>query len=248
MAVIETKYSVGDKVFYANITTEKKQHPCPDCKGSRAWAVSSPAGGEYTIPCPRCAARFLNDRDLSLDYSAFTPFATRMTIGSVQFNSATSSWDSGARYMCAETGVGSGSVYPEDRLFLTEEEALVKAQQMADKENATSEWIVKLYDRSLEISEYQLESAGLKLARDAKSRAGHMLWNLSDLFGRIEEVETKEEILEAIGDYKKYDWNRDKGQFEPPAKASDAHLPPAASSTPASDIEASVAGQPGAGR
>ena len=96
MAVIETKFSVGDVVYSAGTTTTRKQHPCPDCKGERKWNVTSPAGGEYTIGCPRCTACFMSDRDLSLDYTAHVPIVQRRTIGSVQFNSATGSYDSGA--------------------------------------------------------------------------------------------------------------------------------------------------------
>lgn len=213
MAVIETKYSVGDKVFHASTTTTAKQHPCPDCLGEREWNVTSPAGGEYTIGCPRCSARFLSDADLSLTYTAHVPSVQPMTIGSVQYNSVPSGWDSGARYMCRETGVGSGSVYNEDRLFSTEEDATAAAQSMADEANAKQEWIVKLYNKTLEISDYQLEHAAIKLAKDARSRAGSMLWNLSDLFDKIENAEGKDEILEAVDDYKKYDWARDKDAF-----------------------------------
>lgn len=210
MAVIETKFSVGDVVYHAATTTERKQHPCPDCLGSRKWSLRSPAGTDYEIGCPRCAARFMNDRDLSLDYTAHVPYAKRLTIGSVQYNSHAGAFDHGARYMCVETGVGGGSVYDEARLFETEADALISAKLMADKANCETEWVVKLYDKSLEISDYQLDNAALKLAADAKSWARSMLWNLSDLFGRIGEADDKDAILEAVEDYKNYDWARDK--------------------------------------
>lgn len=219
MAVIETKYSVGDAVWHASTITTAKQHPCPDCKGERKWKVTSPAGGEYEIGCPRCAARFMSDSGLSLTYTAHVPSVKLMHIGSVQHNSAVDSWDSGNRYMCRETGIGSGNVYDEARLFETEEVALKAAEAMAAKENATQEWIVKLYDKSLEISDYQLDSAAMKLAKDTKSRASSMLWNLIDLFSKIEKAADKDEILEAVDDYKKYDWDRDRGKIAPPVNA-----------------------------
>lgn len=210
MATITTKYSVGDKVFHASTTTERKKHPCPDCKGERKWTAKSPAGSEYTFDCPRCSASYNSDRDLTLDYSAFVPSVRRLTIGSVQFNSAPDSWNNGARYMCQETGVGSGSVYSESDLFLTEEEALAAAQIKATLSNTETDWIVKLYDKSLRISDYQLENAALLEAKEAKNRASSMLWNLGDLFSTIEEADDKEAILEAVGEYKKYEWPRDK--------------------------------------
>lgn len=214
MAVIETKYSVGDVVYSASTVTERKQHPCPDCQGVRKWKAVSPSGTEYSFACPRCAASYMSNADMSLTYSAYVPTAARLTIGSVQFNSHPGSYDHGARYMCVETGIGGGSVYNEDRLFLTEDEARVAAQALADEQNTTTEWIVKLYNKALEISDYQLEHASMKLAADATSRAGSMLWNLSDLFDAINEAEGKDDILEAVERYKNYDWARDKAKVE----------------------------------
>lgn len=210
MATIETKYSVGDVVFHASTTTERKQHPCPDCKGLRKWKAVSPAGGEYSFTCPRCSGSYRSNHDMSLDYSSSVPVVRKLTIGSVQYNSAPGSYDHGARYMCCETGVGSGSIYEEDKLFETEAAAMVAATLLAAESNQTTDWIVKQYDKSLDIRDYQIENAAMKLAQDAKSRAGSMLWNLSDLFEKISEAEGKDEILEAVEDYKRFDWERDK--------------------------------------
>lgn len=210
MATITTKYSVGDKVFHAWTSTERKKHPCPDCKGERKWTAKSPAGAEYTFDCPRCSASYNSDRDLTLDYTASVPCTKQLTIGSIQFNTAQTSWDHGSRYMCQETGVGSGTVYNEADLFLTEAEAFAAAQIKATLANTETEWIVKLYDKSLRISDYQLDSAAMRAAKEEKSRASSMLWNLGDLFSRIEEADDKEAILETVEEYKKYEWDNDK--------------------------------------
>lgn len=218
MATLTTKYSIGDVVYFASTVAESKRHPCPDCKGERKWKATSPAGGEYEFSCPRCSAQYNSDRDLMLDYSALVPSVSRLTIGSIQVNTAKGSHDEGARYMCCETGVGSGSVYNEDRLFETEEEATRKAQALADGQNVSVEWIVRLYDKSLRISDYQLENAALKLAKEEKSRASSMLWGLGDLFNTIEEAADKDAILEAVDWYKTYDWSRDKEKAAPIAE------------------------------
>jgi hypothetical protein len=210
MATITTKYSVGETVFRAATIASRKQHPCPDCLGTRKWKAISPAGTEYEFGCPRCAASYNSDRDLQLDYSAYVPSVERLTIGSIQVNTAPFSYDTGNRYMCRETGVGSGSVYNEDDLFETEDAATLAAQLKADEQNATVKWIVKLYDKSLKISDYQLDSAALKLAAQQKSRASSMLWNLGELFGRIEEADDKDAILEAVKEYQEYEWEGDK--------------------------------------
>lgn len=210
MATLTTKYSVGDTVYHASTTSERKRHPCPDCMGAGKWKATSPAGSEYDFPCPRCSAQYNADRDLTLDYSAYVPFVYRLTIGSIQVNTAKGSYDEGSRYMCLETGVGSGSIYDEARLFETEEEAAKAAQALADGQNVSVEWVVKLYDKSLRVSDYQLENAALKLAKEAQSRASSMLYGLGYLFTEIEEAADKEAILEAVESYKQYDWSRDK--------------------------------------
>jgi hypothetical protein len=99
-------------------------------------------------------------------------------------------------------------------LFSTEEAAFESAKLQAAEANKTTDWIAKQYDKSLDISDYQIESAALKLAADAKSRAGSMLWNLSELFDKIGEAEGKDEILEAVEDYKRFDWESDKKAAE----------------------------------
>jgi hypothetical protein len=210
MATLTTKYSIGDIVWRAGTTTERKQHPCPDCLGSRKWKATSPAGSEYEFRCPRCAASYTSNHDVSLWYTASTPYVQQLTIGSVQYNTAIGSYDSGARYMCLETGVGSGSVYNESDLHETEEAAMLAATAQASVNNSTIQSIVKLYNHTLEISDYELESALLKLAKDEQARARQMLWGMGDLFGRIEEADSKEDILETVDDYKRYDWDRNK--------------------------------------
>ena len=215
MATITTKYSIGDEVWHATTHMETKRHPCPDCLGEGRWKAISPAGTEYSFGCPRCVASYTSYNNISLKYAAYAPSARRLTIGSVRYNSNPHSSESGTEYMCHETGVGSGSVYYENKLFETEEEALAAAQLMANNANSTTDWVVKLYDRTLEISDYQLEHAVLKDAADADSRARSMLYNLSDLFEAIGNADDKDAILEAVDEYKKYDWARDNEKLAP---------------------------------
>ncbi len=210
MTTITTRYSIGDCVWHANTMTDVKQHPCPDCNNTRQWQAVSPAGNEYSFACPRCTARYAGHNQASLKYMAHVPLVQQLTIGSIQYNSAADSWDNRTRYMCRETGVGSGSVYDEARLFATEAEALAAAQLIADEANSTQKHVVEQFNRTLEISDYQLENALLKDAADAKRRAGHLLWNLNDLFDGIKEADDKDAIIELVDDYQTYSWPRDK--------------------------------------
>lgn len=196
MAVIETKFSIGDRVYKAWTTTVRKQHPCPDCKGARKWKAISPAGGEYTFACPRCTASYHSNRDLSLDYSEFAPCVQPLTIGSVRTDSASD--DRPVEYMCRETGIGSGTIHSEADLFHTEEEAMRAAEIKAKAQNASTEWVVKLYDKSLELSDYQIENAGLKAADDQKIRRSV---DLQMLFEDLRGCETITEVTKTIDDF-----------------------------------------------
>lgn len=210
MAIIETKYSIGDTVWWASTTTVKKQHPCPDCNGSREWKAISPAGEEYAFTCPRCAARYQSNDALSLDYQAYTATVRQLTIGSIRHNTCPGSYDHGTQYMCVETGVGGGQVYDEAKLFPTQAEAEIAANAMAIDQNKTVEWVVTRYNKTLELSDYQLSNALIKEAERADSKARSLLWNLNDLFGQIDEADDKDAILELIEDYKRYRYERDK--------------------------------------
>lgn len=217
MATIETKFSVGTRVWYAGTTTEARKHPCPDCKGEHVWKTVSPAGNEYTFRCPRCTSSYTSFNNLCLSYTAHVPTARALTIGSVRHDSHRPE----TTYMCVETGVGSGSVYDEGRLFETEDEALQCATSIAAKANAEVPHIVEQYNRSLEISDYQLENGLLKLANDAQSRARRLLYNLEDLFQAINDADDKDAIAEAVEEYKRYSWDSDKkfAETAPPAEA-----------------------------
>lgn len=193
MATIETKFSIGDLVYKAWTTTVSKQHPCPDCNGSRKWKAVSPAGGEYEFTCPRCTTRFQSDRDLSLTYSEFAPSVHKLTIGSVRTD--TSSTDRPVEYMCRETGIGSGTIHSEADLFPTEEEAMRAAEMKAKLQNTTTEWVVKQYDKSIELSDYQLENAVLKSAKDQK--ISHSV-DLQMFFDDLRSCETISAVTETI--------------------------------------------------
>jgi hypothetical protein len=210
MAVIETLYSVGDVVWHAGTTTEQRQHPCPDCNGTRQWKAVSPAGDEFTFACPRCNASYSSRDDMSLKYSAFTPSVNRLTIGSVRHDSRPFNEEPRTEYMCRETGVGSGTVYRESDLFADEAAALRAAEVKCAVANESTEWVAKRYAKTLSISDYQFSSAALKLAKDEQYSAISLIGNLRDLFASIDEAKDKDAVLEAVADYKRYHLERDQ--------------------------------------
>lgn len=192
MATITTKYDIGDTVWYANITTETKQHDCPDCLGSREWSCTSPAGGTFPVPCPRCSAQYQSSDALNLKYSVWTPTARRLTIGSVRVDTS----DEGHQYMCRETGVGSGSIYRENTLFETEAEALASASAKAAANNADATgWVAKQYDKTVKLSDYQLKDAEMEAA---KSRSSSALRAVSYLLEDLDEAVTLDDVRASL--------------------------------------------------
>jgi len=130
------RYKIGDIVYRGWTTSITKTHPCPDCLGTMKWQVTTPVGSTLTATCPRCVDASYGTRDLpSLKYHAYDPIVEVLTIGSVQIDTAALD-GSVVKYMCRETGIGSGSVYKEDMLLPTREEADRYAEMLAAEANA----------------------------------------------------------------------------------------------------------------
>lgn len=191
--IIETKFSIGDVVYLATTTTVQKQHPCPDCLGTREWKAISPAGIEYSFKCPRCGGKYRSEHRLRLTYAEFAPATQRLTIGSVQANTH---GDDGTRYMAHETGIGSGSLYRERDLFATEEEAMAVAAIKAQEANdGAVPWVKQQYDETLEVCDYQLADGREHLEKRDLTR---LSYKFSDTLDELENCETLEEVKEVI--------------------------------------------------
>jgi hypothetical protein len=193
MATITTKFSIGDTVYHAWTTTERKQHPCPDCLGSRKWEAKSPAGRVYQFACPRCGSDYQSERDLCLHYSVFSPAVHCLTIGQVEAHAGGS--EAKNKYMCHETGIGSGTVYYEQDLFATEAEAKEAATIKASLNNNTVPWVAEQYNRTLRVCDYQLSDATVKSERDRLAQVRVTLdYLVEDIRGCISIEEVQREI------------------------------------------------------
>lgn len=184
MATITTKYSIGDRVWLASTVLVQKSHPCPDCLDSEEWKATSPAGRDYTFACPRCSTSYMSDRDMSLRYNAHAPLVSEMTIGSIETHTPgdLEGFNAPVKYMCVETGVGSGSVYNEGDLYETKEAATAAAEAKAKERDQSSDWIPQLYNKTLSLSDYQLPDAQAKAAQDAHRSYGYRVgYFLEDL-------------------------------------------------------------------
>lgn len=132
MAVITTKFNVGDTVYYADCATDRKLIQCPDCLGSAKWKAMLPTGEEETIECPSCKNGYWSCGKIS-EYAVRGEVRT-LTIGQVGYE------PEGPKYMCRETGVGSGQVYREDQLFAIKADAdAVLPGMVAEREKLAAE-------------------------------------------------------------------------------------------------------------
>lgn len=192
MATITTKFSIGDTVYYATTTTERKRHPCPDCLDTRKWFAKSPAGREYQFGCPRCGGGYQAHHELSLEYTIFTAAVERRTIGQVRAQSGPESQN---EYMCLETGVGSGQLYREETIFATEAEALASSEISAALSNQRIPWVAEQYNKTLAVRDYQLSDALVKSEADRLSKVRVTLnYLVEDIRGCISIEEVQREI------------------------------------------------------
>lgn len=135
------RYRIGDVVYHPGVSESRARHACPDCGDTRKWRAISAVGEEHSIACPRCTTRYVGAPDdlPTLDYATWAPQVTPLTIGSVTASSQTEGYEAGVRYMCRETGVGSGTVYREVDLYPTQEAAAAAAEILARERQAKSD-------------------------------------------------------------------------------------------------------------
>ena len=132
--VINTRYNLGDKVWYSIGSRETKMiSECEYCKGVGKLPLLN--GDE--IQCPRCHG---NKGEFDSFYGR-KPCDTPSKIGKVDvelYKKQTNSHKDSKNYMLFATGIGigigSGSVWHEDELFNTLEECQTYCEEYNRKE------------------------------------------------------------------------------------------------------------------
>ena len=115
----KTKFDIGQEVY--TITLTEKQHyiQCHACKGDGHIKIN-----EETFVCPKCSFT-IKGKVWDSSYKTWVTDVSGV-IGLVQAEFSTARDNEPAlkhQYMIDSTGIGSGTVWKENRLFLTEEEA-----------------------------------------------------------------------------------------------------------------------------
>ena len=146
-------FKVGDIVHYVRTKNVEKFLDCPDCLGAGEWTTTSPAGIDYSFSCPRCSNRHHHDKH-RLGYYEITYSIKKLTIGSIRID--TNDKKNPITYMCAESGVGSGSIYNEKDFHGTKGAAELYAEQLVAKANRDDPSKLENYKERLSLSRHHL--------------------------------------------------------------------------------------------
>ena len=126
--MVTPKFKIGDKVYAASSYHKEVQLQCPDCLGKKVWAVATPAGENFTIPCGTCTRGYFSYG--TIGEWVESPHIELYTIGSVRIDTED---EHPVSYMCHETGIGSGTIHYEEALFSDRIDALAYATEKASK-------------------------------------------------------------------------------------------------------------------
>ena len=127
---VTTKYSLNDKVWLIKLSREEVKIPCATCNGHGFVTINKTPERS----CPDCFQRGYDTEWKDVAWNT----EPQMTIGKVSYEewsvAKTGIFDNigvydpdlietEIRYMCYETGVGSGTLYRDKDLYPTKEEA-----------------------------------------------------------------------------------------------------------------------------
>jgi len=124
--MIQPKYEIGEKVFSVHVNWTSIEVICPDCLGMKTWVVMAASGESWKVPCNTCNKGYFSSGTVSEWNDRL--IIDQVTVGSIKMDTA--DVQNPIRYMCDETGIGSGRVYDEKQLFKTKKEA----DEWGDKE------------------------------------------------------------------------------------------------------------------
>lgn len=139
MAIIETKYNIGDIVYHGDTSYVTHYIECPDCLGTKIVHITFADKRVEEMGCFTCRTYGFPEYPRgSLDYKIWQPMVRKGTVTSVEFSQGKASykvnygWDSyeGKPYesICHED---------EDRIHSCEEAALIDATEAIERHTAS---------------------------------------------------------------------------------------------------------------
>ena len=116
----KTKFDIDQRVYGITLTEKQDYIECHACKGDGNIIIN-----EETFVCPKCSYT-TKGKVWDSSYKTWVADISGI-IGLVQAEFSTSRYNEEPalkhQYMMDSTGIGSGTVWKENRLFLTREEA-----------------------------------------------------------------------------------------------------------------------------
>ncbi len=141
MAIIETKFDVGDVVYISESSYETKYMECPDCLGAKKVQITFADKRIEEINCYTC--RTYGYPEYSTGFIEFTEYAPKVKKGevsSVEFMDGKIAYKVRFGYFIGDNGSRHPDIshFSESNLFFEfeEEEALAQAIQKVEKSTA----------------------------------------------------------------------------------------------------------------
>jgi hypothetical protein len=134
MANISTKFNLDDFVWGISSYSKEIKNVCTACNGNRKILLDS-----IYYTCPKCYGSGQIIEYEPKKWNVCSEFCGR--IGNIKTETYDNGYDheNEIRYMLSSTGVGSGTLWHEEDLFLTQKEA----QEECDRRNRENGWITE---------------------------------------------------------------------------------------------------------
>lgn len=131
MSTIKTKYNLKQVVYNAYCENTPYSIACSDCDGTGYWEL---ANKDKKVGCHTCNKEgSWHTTPGKITMYKYFPRVNELTIGQIQ---ATVGHSPQIRYMCKETGLGSGTLWNEKSLTDDKLKATEAAKVLAEKQNA----------------------------------------------------------------------------------------------------------------
>lgn len=139
--MLKPKFEIGQKVFAVTNTydSEEVHVECDVCNSTGKVKIN---GRNEEYDCPICHGEIV-EKHHGFKYIIAYCNATIGKVQTEEYAKRYRSYQSHITYMLQETGVGSGSIWREERLFATEEEAIDFCNKYVPSDDYDTEAILK---------------------------------------------------------------------------------------------------------
>ncbi len=130
--LLKSQYDIGQSVWTVQQRYEPVRNACKLCHGKGMVQV---VGSEKLAVCPECSGRGYFDDGVTYRWV----LGIHSVVGQVSIKAVKTgrTITTTVEYMLRDSGIGSGSIWNEDQLFLTQEEAESYCKRMNEMESSS---------------------------------------------------------------------------------------------------------------